>query len=151
MQDVLTVAASVDPELMSKSEQSALYPEVIAATSLEALANDMRARWAHGWLHGGPSQWVSRLAKMGARGYPDDLMPRLELIWGIRHVVVHTAGVATADFVKRHPGVVAAAGDRVRVNPSDLKSFNASVWDFVSPTEEFFLARYPSMLVPPAR
>ena len=44
LQDVLTAAASVDPELMSKSEQCAPYADVIAATSLEALANDLRAR-----------------------------------------------------------------------------------------------------------
>lgn len=148
LQDVLTAAASVDPELMSKSEQRAPYADVIAATSLEALANDLRARWAHGWLSdGGPSRWVERLGKMGARGYPNDLGPRLERFWGIRHVVVHAAGVATADFVKRHPGVVKATGNRVRVNHHDLEKFVHAVGDFVEPTDRFFLARYPSMLV----
>ena len=44
LQDVLTAAASVDPELMSKSEQRAPYADVITAASLEALANDLRAR-----------------------------------------------------------------------------------------------------------
>jgi hypothetical protein len=148
LQDVLTAAASVDPELMSNSEQRALYADVIAATSLETLANDLRARWARGWLSdGGPSRWIERLGKMGARGYPNDLGPRLERLWGVRHVVVHTAGVATADFVKRHPGVVAAAGDRVRVNSHDLKKFFEAIRDFMVPTEAFFLARYPSLLV----
>jgi hypothetical protein len=148
LQDVLTAAASVDPELMSKSEQRAPYADVITAASLEALANDLRARWARGWLSdGGPSRWISRLGKMGARGYPDDLGPRLERFWGIRHVVVHAAGVATADFVKRHPGVVGAAGNRVRVNHHDLKKFIEAVRDFIEPTDGFFLARYPSMLV----
>lgn len=147
LQDVLTAAASVDPELMSKSEQRAPYPDVIAATSLEALANDLRARWARGWLSdGGPSRWIERLGKMGARGYPNDLGPRLERFWGIRHVVVHAAGVATADFVKRHPGVVKAVGNRVRVNHHDFLKFVQAVGDFVEPTDEFFLARYPSML-----
>jgi hypothetical protein len=147
LQDVLTAAASVDPELMSKSEQRAPYADVIAATSLEALANDLRARWARGWLSdGGPSRWIERLGKMGARGYPNDLGPRLERFWGVRHVVVHTAGVATADFVKRHPGVVAAAGDRVRANSHDLKKFFEAIRSFMGPTEAFFLARYPSML-----
>jgi hypothetical protein len=148
LQDVLTAAASVDPEPMSKSEQRAPYADVIAATSLEALANDLRARWARGRLtDGGPSRWISRLGKMGARGYPDDLGPRLERFWGIRHVVVHAAGVATADFVKRHPGVVGATGNRVRVNHRDLTKFVDAVYDFINPTDAFFLARYPSMLV----
>src|SRR5688572_15409168 len=34
LQDVLTTAASVDPELMSKSEQRAQYTEIIGAASL---------------------------------------------------------------------------------------------------------------------
>ena len=147
LQDVLTAAASVDPELMSKSEQLAPYADVISATSLEALANDLRARWARGWLSdGGPTRWISRLGKMGARGYPDGVGPRLELIWGIRHVVVHAAGVATADFVKRHPGMVAAAGNRVRANSHDLQKFFDAIRGFMDPTEAFFLARYPSLL-----
>jgi hypothetical protein len=147
LQDVLTAAASADPELMSKSEQRAPYADVIAATSLEALANDLRARWARGWLSdGGPSRWIERLGKMGARGYPNDLGPRLERFWGIRHVVVHAAGIATADFVKRHPSVVGAAGNRVMVNSHDLKRFMQAVKEFIEPTDGFFLARYPSML-----
>ena len=147
LQDVLTAAASVDPQLMSKSEQRALYADIIAAASLEALANELRARWARSWLSdGGPTCWIKSLGKMGARGYPQDLGPRLEPCWGIRHVVVHAAGVATADFVKRHPGVVKAAGDRVRVNHHDLKRFTEAVWDFLGPTDKYFVKRFPSLL-----
>ncbi len=147
LQDLLSIAASVDPELMSKSQQLAPYADVIAATSLADLANDLRARWARGWLSdGGPTRWISRLERMGARGYPDDLAPRMELIWGIRHAVVHTAGVATKDFVKRYPGVVKAAGDRLRVGSKDYGTFLDAVKGFMEPTEQFFLARYPSLL-----
>jgi hypothetical protein len=148
LQDVLTAAASIDPELMSKSEQRAPYAEVIAATSLESLANELGARWARNWLSdGGPSRWISRLEKLGARGYSGNLGPRLELFWGIRHVVVHAAGVATSDFVKRHPGVVTAAGNRVRVNHKYLQKFIEGIKEFIEPTKKFFLKRYPSMLV----
>ena len=83
---------------------------------------------------------------MGARGYPADLAPRMELIWGIRHTVVHAAGVANKDFVERHPGVVKAAGDRLRVNIGDFGSFLTTVGHFLEPTEKFFLKRYPSLL-----
>lgn len=146
MQDVLIAAASVDPELMSKSEQRALYTDIVSAASLEALLNDMRGRWARAWLSGrGPTRWISDLEKMGARGYPDDLALRLERIWGIRHVVVHAAGFATADFVNRHPGLVAGAGDRVPVRNEDFKTFLGAIRDFIKPTEQFFLARYPSL------
>src|SRR5258706_6704554 len=138
LQDVLTAAASVDPECMSKSDQRAPYADVMAATSLEALANDLRTRWARGWVSdGGPSRWISRLGKMGARGYPDDLAPRLGRFWGIRHVGFHAAGVPTADFMKRHPSVVAAAGNRVRANHHDLKRFVHAVFEFINPTDEY--------------
>jgi hypothetical protein len=148
LQDLLSAAASVGPELMSESQQLAPYADVIAANSLVELTNEMRARWARGWLSdGGPTRWISRLIKIGARGYPTDLATRLELIWGIRHAVVHGAGVANADFVKRNPGVVTAAGDRLRINSRDFGTFVESVRCFLDPTEKFFLARYPSLLV----
>jgi hypothetical protein len=86
---------------------------------------------------------------MGARGYPSNLGRRLELFWGIRHLAVHTAGIATAEFVARHPGVVKAAGDRVKVNNNYFKSFNDAVSEFVKSTEKYILARYPAMCVPP--
>jgi hypothetical protein len=149
LQDVLSAAASVDPVFMRESEQCANYSDVIAANSLPELANDLRARWARGWLSdGGPTRWIDRLGRMGARGYPDGLAPRLELIWGIRHAVVHAAGVATADFVRRHPGVVKAAGDRLRVGNKDHLTFIEAVDGFVTPTDRYFLARYPSLLAP---
>jgi hypothetical protein len=147
LQDLLSAAASVDPELMSRSQQLAPYADVIAATSLEQLANELRARWARGWLNdGGPTRWISRFERMGARGYPDDLAACLERIWGIRHVVVHAAGIATPEFVKRHPGIVAAAGDRLLPKNVDFKAFLEAVKGLVEPTEQFFLARYPSLI-----
>lgn len=143
--DLLATAARLDPDRMSQSQQVAAYADVIAATSLDALANELRVRWARNWLNdGGPTRWISRLEKMGARKYPNGLASRLELIWGIRHVVVHAAGIATADFVKRHPGFV-RAGERVRVPTGNLSQFVHDVGDFVKPTEQFFLARYPSL------
>jgi hypothetical protein len=57
LQDLLCIAATVDPELISKSQRLAPYADVIAATSLAELANDLRARWARGWLSdGGPTR-----------------------------------------------------------------------------------------------
>jgi hypothetical protein len=144
LQDVLAAAASVDPEFMRESKQVAPYADVVSAASLGDLANDLRQRWARGWLSdGGPTRWISRLTGMGAKSFPTDLAPRLELIWGIRHVVVHTAGVATVDFLKRHPGAAKAVGDRVQVGNRQLGAFIATAWDFLQPTERFFLVRCP--------
>jgi hypothetical protein len=146
LQDLLAAAASVDPKFMSKSQQVAPYADVVSATSLDELANELRRRWARGWLSdGGPTHWISSLHKMGAKDYPVGLAPRLELIWGIRHVTVHTAGVATADFLKRHPGAAGAVGDRVRVSSRQVEAFLEAARDFLEPTERFFLARCPSL------
>ena len=152
IQDVLSAAASIDPTLMSKSENEAQhvaqYAEVVAATSLETLASTLRARWARGWLSsGGPTRWIFRLKQMGARGYPDDLAPRLERIWGIRHVAVHSAGIANAEFVRLHPGVVTGPGERVRLGHEEFKPFLGAVQEFVDTTERHFIARYPSLRV----
>ena len=146
LQDVLTAAASVDSNLMCKSEQSALYADIIAASSLESLANELRRRWAQNWLNdGGPTRWISRLTKMGVRGFPSNLADRLERFWGIRHLVVHAAGVTTADFVRRHPGMAKTIGERLPAKYCDLILLLKTISEFLDPTESFFLARYPSL------
>jgi hypothetical protein len=157
LQDVLSAAVRVDPTLMAASGLQARYADVLAATSLEDLADELRARWARGWLEGGgPTRWLGELTKMGAAPYPEAVVLRLERLWGIRHVVVHRAGVADSDFVKRHPGVVAAVGERVRVSNPALLQFIEAVRDFVNPTDVYFLKRCPALLasrppVPPSR
>jgi hypothetical protein len=148
LQDVLSAAARVDPTLMAKSDQQASYAEVLAATTLEDLANELRARWAHGWLErrSGSTGWLDSLTRMGAPPYPDAVVRHLERMWGIRHVVVHRAGVADADFTKQHPGVVKAVGDRVRASNPDIALFLRAVTDFVNPTDLYFLKRCPGLL-----
>jgi hypothetical protein len=43
----------------------------LAATSLEDLANELRGRWARGWLaKGGPARWLGDLTSMGAARIP---------------------------------------------------------------------------------
>ena len=103
LQDLLADAAGIDTDLMGRSEQRAMYSDVIAAASLDELAAGSRTKWARGWVaDGGPAKWIRSLLAMSARGYADDLSARLELVWGIRHVVVHRAGTADADFVGPH-------------------------------------------------
>jgi hypothetical protein len=68
-------------------------------------------------------------------------------MWGIRHIVVHRAGVADAQFCKRHPGLV-AVGERVTVGAGDLKTFLRAVGPFVNHTDVYFLNRWPGLLAP---
>jgi hypothetical protein len=149
LQDLLAIAASADRTLMADPQRLVSCADVISATSLDELVSGMCTQWAREWLRKGnrrPTSWISRLKNMGARGYPNDLARRLERIWGIRHVVVHAAGVATANSVKRYPGVVAAAGDRVQVGLKDFGEFFNSTNAFLEPTERFFVKRYPSLV-----
>jgi hypothetical protein len=77
LQDLLAISARVDPKLMDETQQVAPYADVISATSLDELASELRDRWARKWLSdGGPTRWISRLKRMGARGYPDGHAPR---------------------------------------------------------------------------
>lgn len=102
--DVLAYAASIDPTLMQNSTQSASYAELTTASSLEEVMAELRYRWARNFLeNGGPRSWVERLTKMGARTYSPKTAQEMETLWGIRHLIVHSAGVATTDFTRRHP------------------------------------------------
>jgi hypothetical protein len=59
LQDLLAIAASVDPKLMDKSQQVTPYTDIISATSLDQLTSELRARWTRGWLsNGGPTRWT---------------------------------------------------------------------------------------------
>jgi hypothetical protein len=148
LQDVLSAAAGVDNELMARSGQCAAYSEVFTANSLDELAEAMRARWARAWLRdGGPRRWLQALEKMGARGYSPGLDARLERVWGIRHVVVHAAGKADSDFVRRHPGVVAQAGEYVRLSIDDVMHAAKDAFNFVEVTESYFTSRWPTLAV----
>lgn len=144
LQDVLEAAATVGPDLMAKSEQSASYCEVINAISLEQLASELRQKWARSWLNnGGPNLWIKQLTKMGVCSYPADLATKLEYIWGIRHVVVHANGLATPDFLRRHPSGAKVVGDRLLIKPEEFTSYVSAVSMFVQSTDRYFLRRYP--------
>src|SRR6266699_389428 len=148
LQDVLSDAASLGPDLMADSEQSATYDEVLAARSTDVLAEALRARWARNFVDkGGPTKWIERLGRMGARGYPTGLAPSMEELWGVRHVVVHRAGVVTADFVAHHPSFGAKPGVRISSPIGHIPVWIETVSDFVRPTDAYFVRRFPSLNV----
>lgn len=146
LQDVLALAASVDPLFMGRSEQVASYADIVAATSVEVLATELRTRWARAWVSdGGPAKWISRLERMGARGYAENTGSSLEIYWGIRHVVVHAAGITTTDFIRRYPGARASVGERLNVTSHDLVNLTQAIVAFLEPTESYFISRYPDI------
>jgi hypothetical protein len=146
LQDLLAEAAKIEPELMRNSQQLASYADIVGATSLELLADGMRSRWARNWLaDGGPTRWISRLEKMGARNYPTNLSRELERFWSIRHLVVHSAGVVTPEFRKKHPELGKAWPVQINVTHHYIKKFVEEIGKFLEPTEAYFIKRFPLM------
>lgn len=142
LQEVLAYLATFEPDLMKESKQSATYSDVVEAESIINLAWELRTRWAHGWLNdGGPKRWISRLTQMGARGYPPDLSDKLEVLWGVRHVVVHSAGFATTDFVRRHPEFGASVDQRLSIKGHQLDDWLSAVRAFAENSDAFMVAR----------
>lgn len=140
--DVLVYAASADPTLMQKSQMPATYSEVINASSLENLLQDLRYRWARKFINeGGPKYWIHTLTKMGARGYSLELTREMETLWGIRHLIVHSTGISTPDFVQRHSDFGVAVGERVQVKLNHLSDWGECIYHFVDVTDAYFAQR----------
>lgn len=142
LQDVLVHWASEDPSAMRDSDQKATYAQVTTAESLDSVASEMRRRWARNFIDdGGPRKWLRKLRCMGARGYTDDLVDVLEEAWGVRHVVVHNAGIATTDFVTRHESFGVKVGESVVVHKDKILDYVEQIGEFVKATDAFFEAR----------
>jgi hypothetical protein len=145
LQDVLAYLAASDSSLMSKSEQSAIYADVLLAKSIEELAASLRERWARGIINdGGPRKWsktLPRIIGFSPDKYPDDLINKMELLWGVRHVVVHAAGFATRDFVQRHPDFGVSVRERIKLTSPQIIEWINAVIDFADITDEPIVAR----------
>ncbi|MCY7275234.1 MAG: hypothetical protein LH702_16235 [Phormidesmis sp. CAN_BIN44] len=142
LMDVLIYAASTDPSLMKKSEMSTSYSEMINASSLEELLQDLRHQWARKFINeGGPKYWIHTLKKMGARGYDSNLAKEMETLWGIRHLIIHSTGISTPDFVRRHPDFGVAVGERVQVKWNQLGDWCKVIYNFVDVTDTYFARR----------
>jgi hypothetical protein len=150
LQDLLSTAARLDREVMGDAKPSASYVEIMKASSLEDLADEVCRAWARGWVNQGrPSDWIKRLVKMQKPAYASGIAARLEVIWSIRHVVVHSAGFATADFVRRYPRRADRVGKKLSVSLPDISEFFQACGDFVIPTDEAFCRRLPSLATKP--
>lgn len=141
--DVLASCATVDPKLMEQSEQKVSYADVLRFSDKDELANELRRRWARNFVDdGGPKRWIDRLTRMGARGFHEDLADVLEEVWGIRHMVIHTGGRATQDFVHRHPNVGVDVGERIKIGGEDMRLYSDRIQHFIEVTDGFFVQRY---------
>ena len=65
-----------------------------------------------------------------------------KLSWGVRHVIVHSGGVATPDFVRRHPDFGAKVGDSILIRSDQLIEWISVIGHFVDVTDFYFVKRY---------
>jgi len=149
--EVLVWAAQYQPDLMKKSEQSVRYEEALAVDSIEDLRMKMRYKWARSFLDGGgPRKWMERLAKMGARGFDDKLADSLEETWGMRHAIVHRAGVVSSEMVRRHPRFESKLGKPLDLDDMD-PDFVAKCEVFVGVVDDHFEKRCRSAVAGPGK
>lgn len=142
LKDVLAYAAGIDDTLMASSEQTASYANILSARSLQDLLDELRGNWARKFVdNGGPTEWMRRLEAMGARGYSPDTRVTMENLWSVRHLVVHSSGIVTPEFVRRHPSFQKKVGDRLIVSSGYFKKWFAAIYDFVEVTDLYFLQR----------
>ena len=142
LKDVLIYTANIHPAIMESSEQSASYSEVTKAQSLKELKEELQSRWARNFVDdGGPERWIKKLNKMGARGYRSQSANEMETLWGVRHLVVHSAGIANLEFIRRHSEIGAKAGESIRIYQDQLKKWIALVYHFVDVTDFYFVQR----------
>ena len=143
LKDVRIYAAKVDPSIMESSEQSASYSEVVRARSLGELTEELQSRWARNFVDdGGPDRWIKRLTKMGARGYRPKTANEMETLWGVRHLIVHSRGLATPEFVRRHAEIGAKVGESILIRSAQLTAWITVVDHFVDVTDFYFVQRY---------
>lgn len=86
---------------------------------------------------------------MGARGYRAETAKEMETLWGVRHLIVHSRGVATAKFVRQHPEIGAKVGERILIRPAQLTAWFKVVDHFVDVTDLYFVQRYGQVTVSP--
>jgi hypothetical protein len=147
LHDVLVECAAVDPQLMSDSKQSASYEELQGAASLEDVRLQLRGRWAKNFIdRGGPSTWLDRFTRMGAKQFPEGLADRLEELWGVRHLVVHHAGRLTNDFIKRHSTFTAMNDGRLSLDKQKVLGYVQDVSTLVEVVDRFVVNRYGDRL-----
>ena len=149
LQDVLAECAAKRPSLMKGNQPS--FPKVLAFDDVSEIdtVEDVRlefcTRWSRGFISdGGPQRWIDRLARLGGKDLLDLDGQTLEELWGVRHVVVHAAGIVTRDFARRHSRLGVGIGSRIEVPGPQFSTYTSAALDFVAAVEKFVTAAFLS-------
>jgi hypothetical protein len=123
LQDALAYAEFRHPSFVLKSDRKIGYAEIGSAASVEGLRGEFCQLWATGWLRGKtPAEWLAGLSGMGAKFPPPEITAGLDVMWQVRHCVVHNAGLATHDFARLYPAR-ALLGEPVNVDPAEYQGW----------------------------
>jgi hypothetical protein len=96
------------------------------------IVDDISEKWIKNMIRGGsPPQWITQLKKFGVTGFGDDLGPKLQKTWELRHHIIHSAEFDTS--------VMADMPLRERMN---------NVGDFVLTTDAFIVNSYHQCVAP---
>lgn len=143
--DVLALVASLDATVMNDTPPSPPQPAVAPtiSTGPNIAAAEVRT-WAHAWFRSRrrPREWIRGLEDLGVTGFAIDLEERLYELLGVRHLVVHSAGVVDEDYLRHHPTSPWALGTDAPINQSMVHAFCQTTFEFFAPVEAHFFNRY---------
>jgi hypothetical protein len=94
-------------------------------------------RFSRRWMrsHKGPSRWLEGLQELGITGFVPDLAETLNEMLGVRHLVVHSAGVVDEEYLRHHPTSLWRLGAEAEIDEGMLRGFIQGAFDFFAPIE----------------
>jgi hypothetical protein len=141
LQDALAYAEFRHPLYVLESDRKIGYAQISTAESVEGLRGELCQLWAKGYLRGKtPSAWCAGISKKGAKLPPPEVIAGLDVMWQVRHCVVHNAGLATHDFARLYP-TRAALGAQINVDPAEYQGWIDIIREVVEGVEAWVQAR----------
>ena len=145
IKDVLTFAAEVDASVMKACPVDSPSRGKAKQSAKEGRSAALSARsWARAWLraHKGPHEWVRGFEELGVIGLDSDLGDRLHELVGVRHLVVHAAGVVDEEYLQHHPASPWPLGSEALLDDDAIRAFIRTTFDFFAPIEAHFVGQY---------
>jgi hypothetical protein len=136
LEDGLISLSALNPKLI-KDAPPIDHHRILETESLDELRHEVRQRWAHQKVEGGPRKFVRRLKDMGARGYDEKDIFRIEHLWDTRNLIVHSRGIVDVAYIKKYNHL--QTGVHVKVNLAQLEWWLPAMKGFVECTDRFFL------------
>jgi len=144
MKDLLTFVALVDPRIIEVAPKSPVPPGTAQATETKRDIAPAARRWARAWLRSRkrPREWIAGFEQLGVTGFTPNLSHRLYELLGVRHLVVHSAGIVDQEYLRHHPTSPWPLGSEASIDEGMLHGFVQTTFEFFAPIEAHFVNRY---------